>query len=118
MAKEKPMQVNLRVMSSLHQRLEGAAKKNGTSLNNEMRVRLERSLESDDVYTLANVAVDITIGWQKFSEYIATREIDDQILQAIESKNFDKAYARVLELRRHQATAAQQRLAKMTGEKQ
>jgi len=111
---QKPTQVNLRIMSGLHGRLERAAQRNHTSLNNEMRVRLERSLDSDDAVTLANVAVDITIAWQKFSEYVATAEISDEILQAIEAKNFDKAYARVLALRRHQASAAQQRLAKMS----
>ena|SRR5262245_5294496 len=117
---EKPVQTNLRIMSGLHRRLEVAAHKNGTSLNNEMRVRLERSLDGDSLSTLNDVAADIDIAWHKFSEHFATREIDDEILQAIEARNFDKAHALVRALRRHQASMAQQRLAKMSekGEQQ
>jgi len=107
---------SLRIREDLRRRLEREAKRHGRSLNGEMVLRLEQSLEGDKDFNINHAVIDLQIAVLKISEYITPREIENEIIQAVESKNFDEAHALVGSLRRHQASVAQQ-LAALKAEK-
>jgi hypothetical protein len=65
------------------------------------------------VRSIDDVAIDIDLAWSKFSERFIALELEDQILTALENRHYEEARSLALGLRRHQATFAEQRLAKM-----
>jgi hypothetical protein len=56
-------QPNLRIREDLRRRLAAEAEKNQRSLNKEMVLRLERSLEADAMQSLQDVVADISKTW-------------------------------------------------------
>src|SRR3954452_13854092 len=99
---QKPVQVNLRIPGDLQRRLERAAHKNGASLNNEMRVRLEKSFEADSLRTVNDVADDMELNWLKFGERFLALELGSDILSALEARDYDKARILATALRKTQ----------------
>jgi hypothetical protein len=112
----KGVQVNLRIRESLRRRLAAAAHRNGTSLNNEMRVRLERSLEVESLRSVNDVAQDLEICWLRYGDRFVARELEEDILAALEARDFDKARALAIVLRKTQENAARMRTQKMVGD--
>jgi hypothetical protein len=103
------VQVNLRIRNELHRRLEREARANGASLNNEMRVRLERSLEAESLRTVNNIVDDMEINWHRYAERFMALDLGEDILKALEDRDFAKARALALALRKGQERIARER---------
>jgi hypothetical protein len=118
------IQVNLRLDPSLRLRLEREAARHQTNFNNELRVRLEQSLEvAQPTRLLSDIASDIEINWHRFGDRFLELQLGEDILVALEDRNCDKAIALATVLRKTQALGAQRRAEKMaatpaTGEQQ
>jgi hypothetical protein len=103
------VQINFRVSEALRRKLNGAAFRNGTSINNEMRVRLEQSFEDESKRMFIDVAEDLKIAWQRFGERFVIRELESDILAALEARDFERAHAYAIAIRRTQEAAAKER---------
>jgi hypothetical protein len=75
---------NLRIRQELRQRIAKAAAKNQTSENNEMRVRLEKSFEMDDQFTLSMITADMAKQWARWGETFYNARRMEDLLRATE----------------------------------
>jgi hypothetical protein len=75
--------VNLRIREALRRKLEREAKKNRTSLNNEIRVRLEKSFEDSVVRALDEIAEDQKITWGRFSGRLLMLSLEDDLAREL-----------------------------------
>jgi hypothetical protein len=112
---DRPIQVNLRIRANLQGRLERAARENGTSVNNEMRTRLERSFELQSLRTINDVVDDLELNAIRLGELTIELQIGNEILTALEARDFDKARALAIALRRTQETTARKRAERLAG---
>jgi hypothetical protein len=112
-AKIKMIQVNLRIRSDLHRRLNGAADRHGVSLNTEMNDRLTRSLGRDDLREIDMIATDQAMAWNRFGERLLAREVESDLLLALEKRDFETARQLAIAIRRNQEAAAKERTQRM-----
>jgi hypothetical protein len=91
------VQVNLRLKESLRRELEREADKHQTSLNNEMRLRLEDSLEQAAKHDLFEIAGDIKRGWERFGERFLRLRLEDDLVAAM-AKSTDPEVAKAAEV--------------------
>ena len=75
--------VNVRIREALRRKLEREAKKNRTSLNNEVRVRLEKSFEDSAVRALDEIAEDQKITWGRFSGRLLMLSLEDDLAREL-----------------------------------
>jgi Arc-like DNA binding domain len=75
--------VNVRIRESLRRKLEREAKKNRTSLNNEIRVRLEESFENSAVRDLDEIAADQKVTWGRFSRRLLLLSLEDDLAREL-----------------------------------
>ncbi len=114
--RQKPfVNATLRIDESLHRRLRKAADAKGMTLNAEILWRLERTFEQDSLRTIEAVSADLEICWARFGDRFSARELDDEILMALENRNFDRARSLAIVLRKNQEAAARRRTEKMAG---
>jgi hypothetical protein len=108
-AGEKMNQINLRVAESLQRRLENAARQRGTSLNNEMRVRLEESFEIESLRSVNDVATDMAYHWSRFAERFLLLDLASEMVTAAEAGDFEKVRVMAGHFRKSQEAATRQR---------
>ena len=106
---QKPVQVNLRIMEGLQRRLTQAASRNGTSFNNEARVRLEKSFEADSLRSVNDVADELAYNWSFFAERFLLLDSASELVTAVEMKDFEKAKLIANRFRKEQEAATKQR---------
>jgi Arc-like DNA binding domain len=75
--------INLRIRESLRAKIEREARKRHFSLNNEIRIRLEDSLNRDAMRTLDDIAQDMQIVWARFSNRATLLSLQDQLGDAL-----------------------------------
>jgi hypothetical protein len=73
----------LRIRESLRRRLEREAQRHHFTLNNEIRIRLEDSLNRDAVRVLDDVANDMQINWARYSNRYMLLSLEDQLATAL-----------------------------------
>lgn len=73
--------INLRIRESLRRQIEREAKKNRTSLNSEIRLRLEYSLEQADRRDLETITADMKITWAHFRRLFLL--LEEKLAQAL-----------------------------------
>jgi hypothetical protein len=83
--------INLRIRESLRAKLAREAEKNHRSLNNEIRLRLEASLEKAAIRDLDAIATDMKeiysfggLLWRRLT-------LEEQLARALETGDFEKA---------------------------
>jgi hypothetical protein len=75
--------INLRIRESLRAKLEREAKKNRTSLNNEIRLRLEDSLEGGAARDLDDIATNMKAVWARYGERFLRLSLEDELAEAL-----------------------------------
>jgi hypothetical protein len=123
-AKPNQVQLSFRINTDLHQRLVRVAAQNRTTINTEMKWRIERSFEQDRTRKLGEIVESLDIVWHRFESRFLELELQDEILSALVERNYDKA--RVLavsilknreDLARKQHDKATREAAALVGEK-
>jgi hypothetical protein len=79
--------INLRIRESLRRKLEREAKAHRTSLNNEIRLRLEDSLEKGAARDLDGIAADMKNVWARYSERFLLLDLEEQLARALAKTN-------------------------------
>jgi hypothetical protein len=78
------LQVNLRIRKELHRKLKRAAADHRISLNSEIAMRLNDSLEDRDAArSLSNIVDHMQIVWPRLAAYFVTLEIEDKLIEAL-----------------------------------
>jgi Arc-like DNA binding dprotein len=75
--------INLRIRESLRAKLAREAEKNRTSLNNEIRLRLEDSLEKAAARTLDDIAADQKVMWARCSNLLDLLRLETVLTKAL-----------------------------------
>jgi hypothetical protein len=83
--------VNLRIRETLRAKLERAAEEHRMSLNNEIRLRLEDSLETDARRGFDDIRRDMEICWARFAARFTRMELGDQLADAVVRGEAEKA---------------------------
>jgi hypothetical protein len=73
----------LRIRESLRRRLEREAQRHHFTLNNEIRIRLEDSLNRDAVRVLDDVANDMQLNWSRYSNRYMLLSLEDELAAAL-----------------------------------
>ena len=84
----------LRMRKSLHRRLEREAQRHRFTLNNEIRIRLEDSLNRDASRILEDIANDLQINWARFSSRFLLLSLEDDLAAAL-AKTTDPEVAKL-----------------------
>jgi hypothetical protein len=71
--------INLRIREILRAKLEREAQRHRFSLNNEIRIRLEDSLERDATRVLDDIANDMQINWLRYSNRYMLLSLEDDL---------------------------------------
>jgi Arc-like DNA binding domain len=90
----KPLDIvnfNLRIRESLRAKLARAAEKNRTSLNNEIRLRLEASLEKAAVRDLDTIAADMKERYYMLGQFWRRLDLEERLARALAAGDFEKA---------------------------
>jgi hypothetical protein len=87
----------LRIRESLRSRLLREAERHHFTLNNEIRIRLEDSLNRDAVRVFDNIADDMQINWARFSNRLLLLSLEDQLADAL-AKTTDPEVASLAKL--------------------
>jgi hypothetical protein len=77
--------VNLRIRESLRRKLADEAEKHHFSLNNEIRWRLEQSLEGGEQRSLEEIAGDMRNAWERFGQTFHELNKQGDLLRAAEA---------------------------------
>jgi hypothetical protein len=91
------VQVNLRIKESLRRQLEREADKHQTSLNNEMRLRLEDSLKRAAQFDLVETTEALKRVEEYFREMLLHRQLEDDLIAAME-KSADPEVAKTAQI--------------------
>jgi hypothetical protein len=91
------VQINLRVKESLRRKLEREADKHQTSLNNEMRLRLEDSFNAPAAHDLYEIAGEIRRAWNPWGERQLRKRLEDDLIEAM-AKSTDPEVAKAAEV--------------------
>jgi hypothetical protein len=79
-----PVQIKLRLAEPLRRKLEREAQRHHFTLNNEIRIRLEDSLEDKQpTRKLDDIAQDMDRGWARFSNRFIMLTLEDQLATAL-----------------------------------
>jgi len=84
----------LRLHKKLHGRLEREAQRHHFTLNNEIRIRLEDSLNRDASRVLEDIASDMQINWLRFSNRFLMLSLEDDLAAAL-AKTTDPEVAKL-----------------------
>jgi hypothetical protein len=85
--------INLRIRESLRRKLELEADKHQTSLNNEIRVRLEVSLDRQDRIALDDLRQSMEITWLRYGDRFLRLALEVDLIQAM-TKSSDPEVAK------------------------
>jgi hypothetical protein len=91
------VQVNLRIKESLRRKLEREADKHQTSLNNEMRLRLEDSFGATAERDLDETAGEMKRAWERYGERFLRLRLEDDLIAAME-KSVDPEVAKAAQV--------------------
>jgi hypothetical protein len=91
------VQVNLRLKESLRRKLEREADKHQTSLNNEMRLRLEDSLTRAAQFNLVETVSKMDRAWERYGERFLRLRLEDDLIAAME-KSADPEVAKAAQV--------------------
>jgi hypothetical protein len=91
------VQVNLRIKESLRRDLEREADKHQTSLNNEMRLRLEDSLKRAAQFDLVETVGEMNRAWERFGERFLRLRLENDLIEAM-AKSTDPEVAKAAEV--------------------
>jgi hypothetical protein len=72
--------INLRIRESLRRKLEREAKRHRFSLNTEIRLRLEDTLQRQAPRELELIAADIELHWARYADRHLALELEDQLI--------------------------------------
>jgi hypothetical protein len=86
--------VNVRIRENLRRKLEREAKLHRTSLNNEIRLRLEDSFEQGDRRGLDELRRDTEVLLARYAQRITKADLEDGLAQAL-SRSTDQAVAKL-----------------------
>jgi Arc-like DNA binding domain len=75
--------INLRIRESLRRKLAREAEKHRTSLNNEIRVRLEDSLKAGAVRDIETVAADLKVIDARLGLKVTLPPLEEELAQAL-----------------------------------
>jgi hypothetical protein len=75
--------INLRIRESLRAKLAREAERNRTSLNNEIRLRLEDSLEKGATSSLDDIAADMKAVWARYGERFLCLGLEADLAEAL-----------------------------------
>jgi hypothetical protein len=103
----------LRIEPELYQRVQQKAHEQRTTINATMKWLIEQGLEQTEKRTFGMLIEDQESAWDKFAERFLARELDHNILAALEARDFERARRLAIDLREHQETLAQKRKARM-----
>ena len=81
----------LRIRETLGRRLEAAARKNQTSLNTEIRLRLEDSFHVQARRELEDIAADLKIIDARLGLRVTLPPLEEQLAEALAQGDFEKA---------------------------
>jgi hypothetical protein len=89
----KPNQVQLsfRINDDLHRKLVRAAEQNRTTINTEMKLRIERSFEQDRSRKLEDLVEHLEQVWYRYGVRFLELDLQDELLSALAGQDFDKA---------------------------
>ena len=88
--------INLRIRESLRRKLEREAERHATSLNNEIRLRLEDSFQKEAKFELDTIRDDMETVWARYGDRFLRLELQDQFFEALAKEDA----SRVLEVAR------------------
>jgi hypothetical protein len=91
------VQVNLRIKESLRRKLEREADKHQTSLNNEMRLRLEDSFEATAERDLVGTAARLERACDQLEEHFLRQVLADNLIAAM-AKSADPEVAKAAQI--------------------
>jgi hypothetical protein len=80
---EATQQVKLRLRADLRRRLEQEARHHRLTLNNEIRIRLEDSLEQGARRDLSDIVMDLRVSWLRFGARFLRMELADELANAV-----------------------------------
>jgi len=92
-----PVSLVLRIRERLRARIEHHAKAHQTSINNEIRVRLENSFHAEATRSLDEIAVDMTRGWERYGERFLRLQLEDDLIAAM-AKSADPEVAKAAQV--------------------
>jgi hypothetical protein len=75
--------INVRIRESLRAKLAREAEKHRTSLNNEIRLRLEDSLEKAAARDLDKIAADMKVAWARYGERFLLLGLEADLAEAL-----------------------------------
>jgi len=91
------VQVNLRVQERLRRKLEREAHRHQTSLNSEMRLRLEDSFKAAAERDLDETAGETKRAWERYGERFLRLRLEDDLIAAME-KSADPEVAKAAQV--------------------
>jgi hypothetical protein len=89
----KPNQVQLsfRIDKELHQKLVRAAEQHRTTVNAEMKWRIDRSFEQDRSRKLEDLVEDLEKVWYRYATRFLELDYQDDLLAALVERDYEKA---------------------------
>ena len=81
----------LRIRETLGRRLEAAARRNQTSLNNEIRLRLEDSFQVQARREIEGIVDNLNIVNAKLTQTVTLPPLEETLAQALAQGDFEKA---------------------------
>jgi hypothetical protein len=81
----------LRIRETLGRRLEREAEKHQTSLNNEIRLRLEDSFQVQARREIEDIAANLNIVNAKLTQTVTLPPLEEKLAQALAQGDFEKA---------------------------
>ena len=106
-------QVKFRIDEDQMRHVQRLAADHRTTVVATVRWLIDRGLESVNLRTLGDVAVDIDYAWAKFSGRLMAMATEQDLLQALEERRYEDARAYGAALRRQQAIEARGRADKL-----
>ena len=96
-------QVKFRIDEDQMRHVQRLAADHRTTVVATVRWLIDRGLESVNLRTLNDVAVDIELAWAKVGGHLKALSLEQDLLQALEERRFEDARAFAIALRRQQA---------------
>jgi predicted N-acetyltransferase YhbS len=106
-------QVKFRIDEDQMRHVQRLAADHRTTVVATVRWLIDRGLESVNLRTLGDVAVDIELAWTRFGGRLMGLSLEQDLLQALEERRYDDARVYAIALRRQQAAEARGRVDKL-----
>jgi hypothetical protein len=106
------VQLSFRIDKDMHQKLVHAAQQHRTTVNAEMKWRIDRSFEQDRAQEFEISVQDFEVTYHRYADRFLELDLQDDILSALAERNYDKASTLAITVLKNRESRTQERLEK------